>query len=484
MSYTVAQNTFFMTMASILQKIISFAYFTVIARLIGVTNTGQYFFAIAFTTIFGVIADFGLGPVLTREAAKHPENSQKFASTILLTRVGFGFFAYLLVVLSVFILNYSADLRLLICLSGITMFFDNIQTSFYSIFRAHRNLRYESFGMVASQFLTLLIGTIAILNHAPLYWLIIAYTVPSILNTLFGAACVRYILNIHLAFSWNKELSWYFLRLAFPFALAGFIGRLYSYADSILMSKMLGPEHLGWWSVPYKITFAFQFIPTALTASVYPAISALAEKDKAKVSDLFTKSWRYLFLLVLPLAGGIGALANPIIIRLYGVNFEPSVPILRFLVVSLIFTFLSFVNGSLLNALDRQKTQTALIALALTCNILLNLYLLPLFGVQGAAISAVIASFLLWLMGYIAVSKTIAVNHGAIAKIFWRTAWPAIVMAVPLYIFAPSVNFVALIVLGALLYCGLLLVSGGITKSDILLFYQKMFNRLPHITTV
>ena len=364
------------------------------------------------------------------------------------------------------------------------MFFDNLQTSFYSIFRAYRNLRYESFGMVASQFITLIIGTVAIFNHAPLYWLIIAYTIPSMLNMIFGAACVRYILNVHFTFSWDKNLSWHFLRLAFPFALAGFIGRLYSYADSVLMSKMLGPEHLGWWSVPYKITFAFQFIPTALTASIYPAMSALAEKNRAKVTDLFTKSWRYLFLLVLPLACGISALAHPIIIRLYGVNFEPSILILRFLLVSLVFTFLSFVNGSLLNALDRQKTQTALIALALTCNVLLNLYLLPLFGVKGAAISALVASFILWLTGYIAVSRTIVINHGALAKIFLRTIWPAIVTAIPLYIFASTVNFVVLMVIAIPLYGMLVWVSGGITKEDISLFYQKMFNRSPQITTI
>ena len=52
MSYTVAQNATFLTGASILQRMISFVYFIFIARAIGVENTGQYFFAIAFTSIF------------------------------------------------------------------------------------------------------------------------------------------------------------------------------------------------------------------------------------------------------------------------------------------------------------------------------------------------------------------------------------------------------------------------------------------------
>ena len=44
MTYSVAKNTSLLTMASVGQRIISFVYFTIIARIIGVDNTGQYFF--------------------------------------------------------------------------------------------------------------------------------------------------------------------------------------------------------------------------------------------------------------------------------------------------------------------------------------------------------------------------------------------------------------------------------------------------------
>src|SRR3989338_10171951 len=86
MSHSIAKNTAFMTGASIAQKIISFVYFTLIARSIGVEGTGKYFLALSFTTIFVVFVDLGLSNVLVREAAKVRNNIQKYLSTILSVR--------------------------------------------------------------------------------------------------------------------------------------------------------------------------------------------------------------------------------------------------------------------------------------------------------------------------------------------------------------------------------------------------------------
>jgi O-antigen/teichoic acid export membrane protein len=85
MSYTVAQNTSFLTIASVLQKVISFFYFIFVARMIQVEHTGVYFFAITFTTIFTVVADFGMGPVLTRETARFPDRAQSYFNTVFWT---------------------------------------------------------------------------------------------------------------------------------------------------------------------------------------------------------------------------------------------------------------------------------------------------------------------------------------------------------------------------------------------------------------
>jgi len=473
MSYTVAQNTSFLTISSVMQKIISFAYFTLIARFIGVENTGQYFFAITFTTIFVVLADFGLAPVLTREAARYPENSEKYVNTVLWSKFFFGLAAYVLVAAIVNIAGYPADTKLLVYLSGVTMFFDNMHSAFYSIFRARKNLRYEAYGITASQFITLVIGTVALFKHWPLVSLIAAYTIPSILNTIYAAYFARKVYGLRYKLAWDKQIFGLFFRMAVPFALAGFIGRLYAYSDSLIMSKILSREALGLWSVPYKITFAFQFIATALVASVYPVFSSLYIQDKAKISELFEKSWKYLFIIVFPLSFGIMAIAEPTIVSLFGESYRASVWPLRILLASLIFGYLSFITGALLNAVNRQRIQTTLIGAALGVNVALNLIFLQRYGIIAAAAAALLSNIILCVGGYIFVSRSIALRHSSIVASLNRTFWPGAIMGIASYLLTFKLHFILVIPIAAALYAALLFATGGMSVEMARIALQK-----------
>jgi O-antigen/teichoic acid export membrane protein len=474
MSYSVAQNTSFLTVASVAQKIVSFVYFTIVARLIGVENTGSYFFALTFTTIFTVVADFGFGPILTREAAKFPDNLQKYFNTAFWSKVIFGIATYLLVVFFVNILDYSQFLRDLIYLSAITMFFDNLQGAFFSVFRSQKNLIYESISVVIAQVLTLIIGTTALLFKAPLVWLIAAYAIPSMLIACYGAyfAIKKFGLKFQLAIDHGTFVSMF--KMALPFAMAGIIGRLYSYSDSIIMSKLLTAKDLGWWSVPYKITFAFQFIPVALSASVYPAMSSLTISQPEKVGELFTKAWRYLFVIVFPIAFGLSAVAEPVIVKLYGVKFLPSVPVLRILLISLIFSYLSIISGALLNATGNQRIQTYILALSLVCNIVLNVYLIPSYGIMGAAVSALVSNILLWTLGFYFVRRKAFLYTFQLLRNGLHILVLAFLMAVIVYFLTLKVSFILTIPAGALIYFVLLYTTRIITKDMFYSIWDKV----------
>lgn len=477
MAYSVTKNTSLLTGASVLQKVISFVYFTLIARFVGVNNTGQYFFAIAFASIFTVVADFGLSSILTRETAKYPEKTAEYFNTVFWTKVFFGFLSYLLVVFFINILGYPVETKMLVYVSGITMFFDNIHSAFYSIFRARKNLSFESFGIIGSQFVTLVVGSAVLFSGGPMIGLVGAYTVASFCNVLYAGYFLRRVYNLKFSFVWNKNLLKIFLGLAIPFALAGIMSRLYTYADSMIMSKMLDIKNLGWWSVPYKISFAFQFIPVALSASVYPVMSSFSLIDKEAIGRLFEKSWRYLLTIVLPLSAGIFVLAERIIITLYGNDYLPAVAVLRVLLISLIFVFLSAVTGALLNAIGRQKIQTAILGVALFINIVLNLLLLPRIGMIGAGFSALVSNIILCSAGYYFSNKFIAIHHGQILKYFFQALLPAGLMAVTVYLLAQRINFFITIPVGALIYVSLLFLTGGVTIEMIKENKEKLFGK-------
>lgn len=474
MSYTVAQNTSFFTVASVLQKIVSFVYFAIIARIIGVDNTGIYFFAVAYTTIFVVFADFGLGTVFTREASRNKEKAAGYLNTLISAKLMFGVLTYILVVVSVNLLGYSDLTKNLIYISGITMFFDNIHNIFYSFFRSKQNLFFESVGIVFSQILTLIIGTLALFNKLPLYWLILAYTIPSFLNVVYVSLIYRSYFKLKLLLSFDFSLFKKFLIIAWPFALAGAIMRLYNYSDSLLMSKMLTPRELGLWGVVYKMSSSFYFLAIALSSSIYPVFSTMYIKDKAKVIYLFQKSYRYLFFLSFPIIGGIMVLAQPIMNLVYGSEYSPSVLPLQIAIVSLIFVFVTYINGSLLNAIDKQKLNTAILGSALVISIILNIILLPRLGIIGAAIVVVLTSIWLAKIGYLYCNQYLKIEHHIIFKYFNQTFWPACTMAACVYFLADKIYFLWTIPIGGIIYLGLVFLTGGLSKQILLNIKNKL----------
>lgn len=475
MSYTVAKNTSFLTAASIGQKLISFVYFTIVARLIGVENTGQYFFALTYQSIFAVVADFGSAAVLTREMAKLPGKIQSIFSTALGNKLLFGSAAYILVAVSVNVLGYAPETKNLIYLAGLTMFFDNFHSLFYAVFRANRNLKYESFGIVGSQFLTLVVGSIALINHWPLIWLIAAYAIPSFLNVLYSGFFVLRKCAVRLKLSFEKSMWREFLIMAWPFACAGIIGRLYSYSDSLLMSKMLTGRELGAWSVPYKITFAFQFVALSLSASVYPVFSALWATDKVALAKLFEKSWRYLFSIVFPLSAGIFAIAAQFIMKVYGADYADSIFPLRVLSISLIFGYLAIICASMLNAIGQQRKQTLLMTIALVASVACNLFLLPRYGINGAAFSALFSNLLMWAVGFAFVKKYADVDCKIIFKYALQTLVPAFIMGALVYWLCGKISFLIAVPIGAIAYFAMLFITGGMSKEIILEVKSKIF---------
>jgi len=455
-----------MTIASVFQKVIAFIYFTLIAREIGVAGTGKYFFALSFTTVFVVFVDLGLTNVFIREAAKAREKLGVYLSTILSIKIVLGILSCVVVFIAINALGYEVETRHLVYLSVVTMILDSLHLTLYGSLRALGELRYEAISIVGSQLLTLGLGSFFLFSGFPLIFLILAFTISSGLNVLFVMSVLRIKHRISLKPEYDTDTATYITRIAIPFALAAIFARVYSYIDSILLSKMIGDEAVGLYSIPYKITYAFQFIPLALIAALYPKFSEYFAHDKARLSFVFERGLKYLLLIAVPIAIGIAVLAQDIILLLYTEEYLPSVLPLRILIMSLIFSYLSFPIGAFLNACDRQASQTTIVGIVMVINIILNVLLIPRIGIVGASISALVGNILLAVLGYCIIPKITAVSHGYVAKAFFQILLSAGSMGIFVYITNVRFHFLYAILVGAISYPILLYIFRSVTIQE------------------
>lgn len=468
MSHSIAKNTAFMTVASIFQKLISFVYFTLIARSIGVEGTGKYFLAMSFTTIFVVFVDLGLTNVLVREAAKVRENVQKYVSTILSVKLLFGLLSYIFVFfLSYLLYREDIELQHMIWLSGLTMLFDSFNLTVYGVLRALGDLRFESASITVAQFLSLILGSVFLWMHLPLIFLILAFLIPSAINAVYAGSVVYHRFGVRPFPKFDRDVFLTFWRIAVPFALAAIFARVYSYIDSILLKQMLGTEAVGWYSTPYKITFAFQFIPMALVAALYPRMSEYFVKEKEKLAVILHDSIKYLLVIAVPIAVGICVLAQDIILMLYGPNFLPSVLPLQILILSLIFSFVGFPIGALLNACNKQTTQTSIVGVVMILNIITNVLLIPRIGVAGAAFSAFFGNSLLTIVGYCFISSVVPISHRKFVSTFLRVLFCGIVMGLCVYFTQSFGNIFLAIPVGALAYFAMIFLMRVLSPAEI-----------------
>ncbi len=461
----IAKNTSYFTLALILQKVISFSYFIIIARGIGPENLGKYYFAISFTTIFAIFIDVGMTSVLIREIAKHKEKAVQYIQNTLGLKILLTVFSWLTVFILINLMGYPQITKDLVYLSSIAMVLDSFTLTFFGISRGFHNLKFESIGVVVYQLCALMLGVLALHLGMGLRWLMGAIVVASIINFLYSSSLATLKWKINLIPRFNFSLIKKITAMALPFALFGIFQRLYTYFDSILLSILAGDRYVGLYSVAFKITFALQFLPLAFVASLYPAMSAYYEHDNKKLGEIFERAMNYLIIISLPISAGIIILADQIIL-IFKSGYAGSILPLQIIIASLFFIFTSYPIGSLLNACNRQKVNSANMAIVLFVSIILNLILIPKFQAVGASITVLATNFLLLILGMIWVPSLIKYNYLAILKVLGKSLSAVVAMGVLLFYLKSEVNIFLLIPLGGAVYFGILYILKGFSKED------------------
>lgn len=473
----VAQNTIFFTSALIIQKIFSFTYFAYLARVLDVSDAGKYVFAISFTTIFTIFIDFGLSPILTREIAKDPEKIQRLFSNILSLKVPLAILVYLIVALMVNLLNYPEITRQLVYISGIVMVFDSFTLSFWALFRGRHNLKFESIGNVLFQIIMVSLGALVLLTSKNLLFLVSAMLCASVFNFLFSLTLVRRKLRIRLQFQFDKKVIKALLIMSYPFALAAIFNRMYSYFDNVLLSKISGNEAVAFYGVAYKLIFAIQFIPLAFSAAIYPAMSSYFLHSKDELIRIFEKSTFYLMFLALPISLGVFALADKIIFFIYGSEYINSILVLQILMLSLVFLFCNYPVGALLNACNRQLTNTILQGIAMFISLVLNIILIPILSYIGSAISFFVSITLLYSMGLKLARSVIQYNFYKLIKQFIKILLVSSILAFIGYVVKEYISIFIIIPLFAIIYV-VVLMSVRIIKREDLVQIKNIISKI------
>ncbi len=426
--------------------------------------------------MFSVLLDLGLSSVLIREVSRDHTKASHYISNIFGFKLVVSLMVAALVVLTANLLGYPELTKQLIYLAIIVMVVDSFILTIYSTLRSFQNLVWESIGSIFFQFCVSTIGFVISLITKDLRWLMSALVIGVFINFTYA----KYQLNKRFQVSIKPQFStvvWQeMLKAAWPFAAAAILIKIYAYIDTVLLSIFASEHAVGLYSVAYKVTFALQFIPTAFSASLFPAFSNYYVADKERLTKVFQSSLIYLTAIAVPVSFGIISLAQPIIKNIYPAYTEAILP-LQILIFSLVFLFATFPLGALIAGCNKQEKNTLNMGLAALTSLIANSILIPKFGPTGAAIASLISTLVLLIAGWIVARKIIKPTCLATNIRLGKILLAGLLMAMAIYLLAPYVAWYLLILVGAVVYSFILLLSQGVSLAEIKGFVNIIKNK-------
>lgn len=472
MGKSIKKNYLYNTLCQLMVLIIPIITTPYISRVLQAESVGKYSVANAMCTYFVIIAHFGSYAYGQRSTAFYRENVDRLSQSfwdIFSFRVITSTFSFALYWLYLFLGNECSiltgilSLNILCVISDVTWFCQGLE-EFKSV--AIRNFFVKLlctiaiFVFVKSQedlwVYALIISCSAILGNLPM-WIVVIKNVHA-------------VNEIH-PFNGIKDMAVIFLP---TIAI-----QIYSILDKSMINWITKSDYYnGCYEMSERIVRVALTVVTSIGTVVLPRVANLYHKDDmSEAKEYVYKSFRFTWMLSLPIMCGISAVATIFVPLFLGKGYDDSILLLIIFSWLVIFVSLSNTIGvSYLLPTEQQNVYTISVFIAALANFLLNLVLIPKFNAYGAAVSSVFAEAIGCILQIAYCCKTKQLLVSRIIKYFWKYALASVVMlcCVFLIVFIGSSSWIVLILsvfTGVLIYFGLLLLM---KDSFLVGCYQKL----------
>lgn len=263
-----------------------------------------------------------------------------------------------------------------------------------------------------------------------------------------------------------------YLSYCSPMVFKEFSHKMLSESDRFIVLFLLGPTAVGIYSVAYGVAALFPNLTNMFNSTLYPTItSAWDEGDTADIRRFYYNFLIGYVLLTIPVLFGLTLLARPVL-RVLATETVAVEGWLLVPVVTVAFIFRGFetVLTYVLNAAEETGKVAKGTMIAFLTNLGLNLALIPVVGLMGAAIAMAVSMAV--RLGYIYYYVRQHIEIPIPTRRIVKSAFSSIVMAVVLVylVTTPDSAVIRLIVyplVGAAVYFAVVYSVGGLTRGDI-----------------
>jgi O-antigen/teichoic acid export membrane protein len=339
------------------------------------------------------IGTFGQDIVLVREVARDHRRLEEYFSNAMVSRAMFSIPPLFIALLVAWLAGMSDHTVLITLLLGLGFVGDYTVQVPFAVFQAFERLGLVAVVLIAQRWVTTAAAIGALYLGAGLIEVVAIYAIGSLAATALGTWMMyRNIGRPRLRVDFRGALR--VTREALPIGIALVALTVLFRIDMAMLAIFKPARQVGEYGAAYKLLETTAFFSWAVNVAVLPSLARLSPTSTPPVGDVYQRGLKLVIAITLPVAVGAIVLAGPVISLVYGAQYHAAAKALALLAPTIALFPISALSSQLFYAQGRRPTVAIVYAVVAAENVLLNLYLIPRFSLQGAAVGTSISELL------------------------------------------------------------------------------------------
>jgi len=378
--------------------LLNFAITLSLSRMLGASGFGAYAYSLAWSSLLAVPSVLGLTPLVTRNVAAYHQRKQWGALRGMLARanqavlISSGLAIAIGVVIGFVVNGGRPELRnpyfvalLLVPVIALTSI---RQAAMQGLNRVVLGRTPET--LVAPALFLAFVATAyaAASDSLSATWVVALQVAASVVALVAGGLLLWRALPDPAKTDPAEYETRQWIRSALPLLVFAAVQTLNTQIEVVLLGAIKGSEDAGLLSVAARVAGIVNFVGLAASYSVSPMIARLhAAGDIGALARAVRRAALGVFVATLPIAVGVLVFARPLL-ALFGGEFKGGETALFLLALAQVgFAATGFAGNVLVMTGNESWLTRGMLANAVT-NIGLNAVLIPLFGLNGAAVGS------------------------------------------------------------------------------------------------
>src|SRR6266403_3044577 len=403
----IAKNTIFNLVGQVLPMAIGVLTIPYIVRGLGAAQYGILSIAMMLLGYFNIF-DLGLGRATVKFVAENldPENAHKvpeliWTSLSLLVGLGIigGTLSALFVPVSVthfFKMPYElagqARIALFVLCASMPIVLGN--NALRGVLEATQRFDLVNYVKVPSSVLFYLAAALAIpfgAHVAAIVCLLVAVRLVSTFAYLF--LCFRTIPGLRSSFRVSRASLGPLATFGGWIMITNVTGPVFGYIERFMIASLLSVSLLTFYSAPYELVSKLLIFPMSIVPSLFPYFSYHGSKKSAEVSDVTSRTMKYLFLVLAPPAAVFIFFARDIMNLWLGPQFAAqSTLVLQLTTMMFFLNAFAIIPFTSVQALGRPELNAILDLLTIPVYVALAWLLMRRAGIDGAALAKLLVT--------------------------------------------------------------------------------------------